>query len=121
MIGQSLNVKHKKITNNLKISTIRCGNIIGGGDWSKYRLIPDYYSAYISNRNLIVRQPSNTRPWQHVINPIYIIFQIIKKNNLKFFDEFNIGPNQNNYNVRYVLSELNKLNINKKVNIDYRN
>ena len=40
---------------NLKISTIRCGNIIGGGDWSKFRLIPDYYRAYLSNKNLVIK------------------------------------------------------------------
>ena len=121
MIGQCLNVHNKHNINKLKISTIRCGNIIGGGDWSRYRLIPDYYSSYLSKKTLFIRQPLNTRPWQHVINPIYIIYQMIGKKNPKFFDEFNIGPKNYNYNVRYVLNELNKLNKNKKVKIKYKN
>ena len=78
MIGECIN---NKIIDDMKIATIRCGNIIGGGDWSEYRIIPDYYSAYINKKNLTIRNPLNVRPWQHVINPIFAIYQIIKKNN----------------------------------------
>ena len=121
LIGQCLNAQRKNKINKLKISTIRCGNIIGGGDWSNYRLIPDYYLSYLNNDTLMIRQPLNIRPWQHVINPIYIIYQMIKKNNSKFIDEFNIGPKNYNYNVRYVLNALNKLNKYNKVRIKYKN
>jgi len=118
LIGQSLNLKYYD-NHKMKISTIRSGNIIGGGDWSNYRLIPDYYSAFLKRKNLIIRQPLNIRPWQHVINPIAIIYQIINKSNLGFFDTFNIGPHNKNYNVKFVIDKLNTINRNKKVKITY--
>ncbi len=114
LIGQNLD----KYLTNLQISTIRCGNIIGGGDWSDFRLIPDYYRSYIGKKNLIIRNANHVRPWQNVIIPISIIHQIIKKNKLKMFDTFNIGPNNKNLNVRTVVKKLNKINDNT-VNIKF--
>ena len=52
----------------LAIATARGGNIIGGGDWSEDRLIPDYVRAILSNQPIVLRNPKATRPWQHVLS-----------------------------------------------------
>jgi len=52
------------------ISSVRAGNVIGGGDFSKDRLIPDLYDAVTKNQHLLLRNPFSTRPWQHVLEPI---------------------------------------------------
>lgn len=53
------------------ITSLRSGNVIGGGDISKDRLIPDLVKAFSSNSKAQIRNPSNTRPWQHVLDPLY--------------------------------------------------
>ncbi len=52
------------------IATARSGNVIGGGDWGMYRLIPDCIKAFIDNKKVILRNPESTRPWQHVLDPL---------------------------------------------------
>jgi CDP-glucose 4,6-dehydratase len=52
------------------IATARAGNVIGGGDWAKDRLIPDAMRAALEGRPLLVRNPDAVRPWQHVLNPL---------------------------------------------------
>lgn len=56
---------------NIRIATARSGNVIGGGDWSADRLIPDIVRACLSKTTLEVRNPRAIRPWQHVIEPIF--------------------------------------------------
>ena len=53
------------------IASVRAGNIIGGGDWGEYRLIPDIVRSIIDNQHLNLRNPLATRPWQHVLDPLY--------------------------------------------------
>ena len=59
--------------------TVRAGNVIGGGDWSKYRIIPDCVKSIKNKKNLIIRNPNSTRPWQHVLEPISGYLLIAKK------------------------------------------
>ena len=59
------------VRDDISIATARSGNVIGGGDWSEDRLIPDVIRAGLTNSSLEVRNPSAIRPWQHVIEPIY--------------------------------------------------
>ena len=56
---------------NCKIATVRAGNCFGGGDWTKDRIVKDALECFSSNRNLVLRMPDATRPWQHVIEPLY--------------------------------------------------
>ena len=74
----------------------RAGNVIGGGDWSKDRLIPDIVKA-IKNRNkIIIRNPNSVRPWQHVIEPLFAYLELGSKLNLdpiKYGQAYNFGPN----------------------------
>lgn len=53
-----------------KIASGRAGNVIGGGDWAPDRLIPDIFNAFENNEPVSVRNPSSTRPWQHVLEPL---------------------------------------------------
>ena len=52
------------------VATARAGNVIGGGDWSADRIIPDAVRAWSANETLQVRRPQAVRPWQHVIEPL---------------------------------------------------
>jgi CDP-glucose 4,6-dehydratase len=55
---------------SVSVASARSGNVIGGGDWSAYRLIPDIVRAYQESAQLVLRNPSATRPWQHVLEPL---------------------------------------------------
>ena len=56
--------------NGKLLATARAGNVIGGGDWSKNRLIPDLVRAIYENKSLEIRAPNATRPWQHVLESL---------------------------------------------------
>ena len=55
---------------SIALATARAGNVIGGGDWAKDRIVPDAMRAFIKNEPLLVRNPTATRPWQHVLEPL---------------------------------------------------
>ncbi len=84
-----------------KISTVRSGNVIGGGDYSSNRLIPDLLKALNSKKSLKVRNPEHIRPWQHVIEPLFgylILSQKQFQNNLKNIKPvWNFGPDKKNF------------------------
>lgn len=93
---------------NLKIGIARAGNVLGGGDWSKNRLIPDCMKSWSKNKSVILRSPNSTRPWQHVLEAIhgYLILAINLKINPKINGEaFNFGPS--NKKIRTVISVIN--------------
>lgn len=56
---------------NIRLATARAGNVIGGGDWSVERLLPDILSAWQKKQNVVLRSPSAIRPWQHVLEALY--------------------------------------------------
>lgn len=82
-----------------KISVARGGNIIGGGDWSENRLIPDFVRAHISSAPLDVRYRKATRPWQHVIalveGYLTILSGLLGPDASRFARAFNLGPLDN--------------------------
>ncbi len=98
---------------NIRIAVARAGNVIGGGDWSKDRLIPDCVRSWSKNEKVIIRNPNATRPWQHVLDALYgyIILSINLSKNVKLNGQaFNFGPGQNsNYKVIDVLKLVKKL------------
>ena len=101
-----------KKNKNINIATARAGNVIGGGDWSKNRLIPDIVRSLQKKKILTVRNLESTRPWQHVLEPIFGYIELAS--NLNFNpklsgESFNFGPyNAKNYNVRKILSIFKK-------------
>lgn len=84
---------------NVKICITRAGNVIGGGDWSKDRIIPDLFKTWSRNKILNIRNPKSTRPWQFVLEPLgaylYLGYLLLKKDNKINLKAFNIGPRQN--------------------------
>lgn len=77
------------------VATARAGNVIGGGDWALDRLIPDAVRAWYSKKDFVVRNPSATRPWQHVLEPLSGYLNLAEKLHLapkKFNRAFNFGP-----------------------------
>tara|TARA_Y200000002_G_scaffold380880_1_gene393440 strand:+ start:4226 stop:5302 length:1077 start_codon:yes stop_codon:yes gene_type:complete len=97
---------------NVRVGIARAGNVIGGGDWSYDRLIPDCVKSWSRGKIVSIRNPKSTRPWQHVLEALsgYLIFAVNLKLNSKLHGEaFNFGPNQkNNYNVLNLLKESKK-------------
>ncbi len=78
-----------------KIASARAGNVIGGGDWSDDRLVPDFVRAISSGRPLVLRNPEATRPWQHVLDPLwgYLLLAAKLMDGKASFDEgWNFGP-----------------------------
>ncbi|MFQ5964831.1 MAG: CDP-glucose 4,6-dehydratase [Candidatus Scalinduaceae bacterium] len=78
------------------VASVRAGNVIAGGDWSKDRLIPDIMKAFIENQPVIIRNPNYIRPWQHVLEPLngYLcLIEHLWEQGPKFADAWNFGPN----------------------------
>ena len=91
------------------ISTARAGNVIGCGDWSKDRIIPDAIKNWNNDEILFVRSKNATRPWQHVLEPLYGYMRLAEKtwNNPNLKGPYNFGPNPHEiYNVGDVISRL---------------
>lgn len=77
------------------IAVARAGNVIGGGDWSKDRIIPDIIKSLQLKQDIIVRNPDAVRPWQHVLEPLrgYLMLGIkVYKNPSKYSNAYNFGP-----------------------------
>jgi CDP-glucose 4,6-dehydratase len=113
---------------NIFVATARAGNVIGGGDFSKDRILPDYFHSLSKKKRLILRSPNSIRPWQHVIDPLYGYLLLL----MKLYKEggggaitsngFNFGPKKsNNKSVNDVINLINRdfnnsVRVIKKVN-----
>jgi CDP-glucose 4,6-dehydratase len=86
----------KAFLDNLEIpvSTARAGNVIGGGDFAKDRIIPDAVRAIEKGEPIFVRNPNSTRPYQHVFEPLFVYLLIAEKQyeDFKFSSFYNVGP-----------------------------
>lgn len=98
---------------NLKIGITRAGNVIGGGDWSDNRVIPDCFKSWSLNKAVTIRSPNSTRPWQHVLEVLsgYLKLAIDLNNKTHLNGEvFNFGPkNFQNKRVIDVIRQIKKL------------
>jgi len=76
------------------ISSVRAGNVIGGGDFAKDRIIPDCVRAASNRETIIVRNSNSTRPYQHVLEPLFAYLMIIKRQyeDINYADCYNVGP-----------------------------
>lgn len=112
----------KKEKFKIPLATVRAGNVIGGGDWSRYRLIPDIIRSLENDKKLELRYPKALRPWQHVLEPLYGYIKLgekLYKDKVKYSGSWNFGPNLSKKNsVEYLVSTFRKnwsLNKNLKV------
>lgn len=77
------------------VASVRAGNVIGGGDWSPYRLIPDLVRAFQAKEQVLIRRPGATRPWQHVLEPLTgytMVAERLLARQAQFATSFNFGP-----------------------------
>lgn len=79
---------------SVAISTARAGNVIGGGDFANDRIIPDCIRAAIKKEDIVVRNPFSTRPYQHVLEPLYAYLMIaaMQYDEPKYAGYYNVGP-----------------------------
>ena len=80
---------------HVSLATVRAGNVIGGGDWAKNRLVSDCVNALSKNEEILIRNPNAIRPWQHVLEPISGIFCLIYKmweEPVNYSQAWNFGP-----------------------------
>lgn len=81
---------------NVALATARAGNVIGGGDWSGDRLVPDLMRAFAAHRPAVIRNPVATRPWQHVLEPLggyLLLAQRLWEQGAPLAKGWNFGPN----------------------------
>jgi CDP-glucose 4,6-dehydratase len=100
-------IKHKP---NLRLASVRAGNVIGGGDWAEKRLVPDCIRAWVAKNPVVIRNPYSTRPWQHVLEPIsgYLcVGQNLAASDRLNGEAFNFGPPSDQmYSVHEVLNAI---------------
>jgi CDP-glucose 4,6-dehydratase len=78
-----------------KVASVRAGNVIGGGDWSADRLVPDAINAFRGNTALQIRNPNSVRPWQHVLDPVLgylVLAERLASGSELFAQAWNFGP-----------------------------
>ncbi len=110
-IGINSYIKSFFKNSNVCVTTVRAGNVIGGGDWSANRIVPDTIKSTIKNRKVLLRSPKSIRPWQHVFEPLsgYINLSL-KMKKLKLNNEsFNFGPDPSlTYTVENVVKKMSE-------------
>ncbi len=112
IIQSYINSFFSKKNNNKFIGIARAGNVIGGGDWSENRLIPDCIKSCVNNKKVLIRNPNSTRPWQHVLEALYgylVLANKLTKNKKLHGEAFNFGPSKyNNFKVLSVIKLMSK-------------
>ena len=80
----------------IAVSTARAGNVIGGGDFADDRIVPDCVRAVQNGTDIVVRNPHSTRPYQHVLEPLYAYLMIAKAQyeDRKYAGFYNVGPDE---------------------------
>lgn len=102
----------KDETCKVKLGIGRAGNVIGGGDWAKDRIVVDCMEAWSEDQSVEIRCPEATRPWQHVLEPLsgYLnLGQVLFENGNLHGEGFNFGPRaEQNHTVKQLLEDLSK-------------
>ena len=102
----------ESLEHNVALASVRSGNVIGGGDWAKDRLVPDLMKSIIENKEVKIRNPNSIRPWQHVLEPLggYILLaEKMESWNEKFSEAWNFGPNGENKSVSWIIDKISEL------------
>ncbi|TCL47674.1 CDP-glucose 4,6-dehydratase [Thermolongibacillus altinsuensis] len=102
------------------LASARAGNVIGGGDWAKERLIPDCFRAILNKETLVIRNPKAIRPWQHVLEPLsgyLILAEYLYEYGPDYGEAWNFGPKEDNRTVEWIVQYISKI---WKNEIDYK-
>ena len=91
----------------IHISTVRAGNVIGGGDWSDKRLVPDLIRSIERKKKLLIRNPKHIRPWQHILDPLYG-YLILATKPKSYSGAWNFGPTNRNISVLSFIKKFSK-------------
>ena len=106
--------RHSFFKNNkIGIASVRSGNVIGGGDWSIDRLIPDCFRSLYQNKVISIRNPNAVRPWQFVLEPIFGMLSLsshLQKNTRQFSESWNFGPSSSKKITVDIFSDETKVN-----------
>ena len=99
-------------THGVGLASTRAGNVIGGGDWARDRLIPDFMRAIMGNRPVIIRSPTAIRPWMHVLDPLNgymkVAEQMVRQGG-EFAQAWNFGPSdEDTQTVSWIVDYLTK-------------
>ena len=96
--------------NTASVASARAGNVIGGGDWAEDRLIPDIIRGFESNKEVIIRNPLSTRPWQHVLEPLsgyLLLAQELYQGGDNYAEAWNFGPKEDDCkSVGWILNKM---------------
>jgi CDP-glucose 4,6-dehydratase len=96
----------------IAVATARAGNVIGGGDWSEDRLVPDVFRALLGRKTIVIRNPDSIRPWQHVLEPLYgylLLGERLFQQGEAFATAWNFGPSDDGaQSVKWVVEHLCK-------------
>lgn len=98
--------------NTIAAASVRAGNVLGGGDWSNDRIIPDAIKAFLRNQPLIVRNPRAVRPWQHVLEPLAGYMHLTEQLRLggrAYAGGWNFGPDDDARPVSWIADTVVKL------------
>lgn len=100
------------LESTFKIASVRAGNVIGGGDWGDYRLLPDIFRSKEQKEPVILRNPNSTRPWQHVLESVFAYLLLGKKLDIKpklYKGSWNFGPIENGISVKQVMDIISEI------------
>ena len=104
------NAFFEKDKNGICVATARSGNIIGGGDWSPDRLVPDFIRSMQAEEDVIIRNPGSTRPWQFILDSLFGYLTLIEKlytQGQDYAESWNFGPGEtHNKTVGWIVAEL---------------
>jgi len=94
------------------LASARAGNVIGGGDWAPFRLIPDFIRSVLDGKSIKIRHPDAVRPWQYILDPLNGYLLLVEKlwdNGPKYSEGWNFGPSENNVKpVKWIIESLSK-------------
>lgn len=97
---------------SVRVGIGRAGNVIGGGDWARDRVIPDCVTSWSQGKSVNIRNPNSTRPWQHVLEPLsgyLVLASNLSESDKNHGEAFNFGPASNrNYPVSDLILEMAK-------------
>lgn len=92
------------------IASVRAGNIVGGGDWSKDRLIPDIMRSFSEHKAVVIRNPAAIRPWQYILDLLHgymILTQKLYKHPAEYSEAWNFGPpERDEQSVEYIVDHM---------------